>query len=147
MDLKTLSVAADVIGIFSAGLSLVIFFRTGSIKNSLKKKYITQRNMGEFEKIRVHCMNELMECSDFLSRNRESVTYKDVMPYIDRIDSVLTDIIRYHPSLTKDDEEAIKRIKSCIAVRDQGQYFSYLRIIADIHDITSMLRVEATVYD
>lgn len=92
-------------------------------------------------------MKELSDCCNCLSNHQGDLSYKEAMPYLERIGQVIADIKRYHPSLSESDKKAIGRIEEHIGVKNTARQFSYLAVIQDLHDIISMLKVEAIVDD
>lgn len=138
-----LSVAGDIIGILSFIFSLAVFFRTGSIKRTLKNNINEQNKWKAYERSREQISEELLTCCSFFANYEGELSIDKAQPYIARIDQSLADMKMLHPSLTKQDTDAIDRLLKYIAGTRQTRFFSYLEVMGDLHHLVSILKKEA----
>lgn len=134
------SLLGNICSIVGLGLSIWLMIQTGKIKENVDKALDKNNKMINYINMRGDILSGLLECAKYLINEHSS---NERLPYLQKLDGYLADFIACYPYMTDNIMRDIDDIRnSC-----DGINFSYIKINKPLHNIISLLKMEALNYD
>lgn len=133
--MKVLSLLGNVCSIVGLGLSIWLMVQTGKIKENVDKALDKNHRVINYKRMRKGILSGLEECAAYLVNEHLP---DEQLPYLQKMDSYLSDFAACYPNMTADIEKDINNIRSSC----DSKNFSYIKIIKPLHNIMSKLKME-----
>ena len=133
---KSLAPWGNVCSIGGLLLSVWLMFQTGRIKKSVDDALKKNNNTINYIKMRKDILDGLLECAKHLMNE---LPPKDQLYYRQKMDEYLADLIACYPNMTASIKKDIDTVRSSC----NGKKFSYIEIVKPLHNIISILKMEA----